>query len=114
MAGTGGNITTRDSPRILRTGEEQSIVNVQRNKHRYESNTHSQRLEEPLIFPASVPLLEQLFDVLLRVLPLANFSEGIRGADTLQSFQFNSISCWEEMSVVDNLRNQAKTNSSRA
>ena len=39
------------------------------------SGTHAKGLEEPLVLPARVPVLQQLLNLLLRVLPLRNLLE---------------------------------------
>jgi hypothetical protein len=61
-------------------------------------------LEEPLVLSTDISLLKQLFDVLLRVLPLTWLLEGISRRTTLETLQLECVSCWEEVGAVHGLQ----------
>ena len=61
-------------------------------------------MEEPLVLSAHISLLKQLFDVLLRVLPLTWLLEGISRRATLEALQLECVSCWEEVGAVHGLQ----------
>lgn len=65
--------------------------------------THAKGLEEPLVLPARVTILQQLLDLLLRVLPLRNLLEGFRSDDTLEALQLKRVTRGEQVRVVDGL-----------
>ena len=65
--------------------------------------TYPERLEEPLVLPARVPVLQQLLDLLLRVLPLRNLLESLRADNTLETLELKCVTRREEVGVVDNL-----------
>ena len=53
--------------------------------------THPERLEEPLVLSARVPVLQQLLDLLLRVLPLRNLLEGFRTDGALEALELKCV-----------------------
>lgn len=65
--------------------------------------------EEPLVFPGRVPVLQQLFDDLLGVFPLAGLLEGVGADGALQAFELQSVTGGEEMGVVDRLESEGNT-----
>ena len=65
--------------------------------------THPEGLEEPLVLARLVAVLEQLFDVLLRVLPLCRLLEGVRRDGALQALELESVAGREEVGVVEDL-----------
>ena len=69
--------------------------------------THPEGLEEPLVLARLVAVLEQLFDVLLRVLPLCRLLEGVRRDGALQALELERIPDGEHERVVDGLDSDA-------
>ena len=65
--------------------------------------TYPERLEEPLVLSARVPLLEQLLDLLLRVLPLGHLLERLRANNTLEALKLKCVTGGEQVRVVDDL-----------
>lgn len=70
-----------------------------------EDKTYPQRSEEPLVLSRDVALLQDLLDVLFRVLSLRGFLESIVGQRSLERLEFKSITSREEVRVVDSLMN---------
>ena len=70
---------------------------------RRKRGTYPERLEEPLVLAARVALLQRLFDGLLRVLTLRWLLEGVGGDGALEGLELKSVSCGEEVGVVDDL-----------
>ena len=60
-------------------------------------------MEEPLVLPACVALLQQLLDVLLGIFPLRWLFEGVVREGTLKALEFQCLTCGEEVGVVDDL-----------
>ena len=65
--------------------------------------THPKRLEEPLVLPARVPVLQQLLNLLLRVLPLRYLLEGFRADGALKALKLKCVTRREEVGVVHDL-----------
>lgn len=65
--------------------------------------------EEPLVFPGRVPVLQQLFDDLLGVFPLAGLLEGVGADGALEALELQSVTGGEKMGVVDRLESKHKT-----
>ena len=86
----------------LRTKHE--FINVNSPNTVKEECAHPKGLEEPLVLPARVPVLQQLLDLLLRVLPLRHLLEGFRANDTLETLQLKRVTRREKVRVVDGLR----------
>lgn len=63
----------------------------------------TERSEEPSVLAAGVTLLENLLDVLLGVLALADLLEGIGCQGTLETLQLKCVSCGHQVVVVDGL-----------
>lgn len=66
-------------------------------------NERTERSEEPSVFAAGVALLEDLLDVLLGILTLADLLEGLGRQGTLKSLQLQCVSCGHQVVVVDGL-----------
>ena len=64
---------------------------------------HTQRGEEPPVLAARVALLQDLLDVLLGILPLADLLEGLAGNGTLQTLELEGVPRGHEVVVVDGL-----------
>lgn len=67
------------------------------------SGLHTKRSEEPAVLARCVAFLQCLLDSLLGILSLRNLLECIGSNGTLQSFQFQSVTCWHQMVIVDDL-----------
>jgi hypothetical protein len=65
-------------------------------------------LEEPLVLPACVALLQQLLDVLLGIFPLRWLLEAVVGDGTLKALEFQCVTCGEKVGVVDDLEKSRK------
>lgn len=65
--------------------------------------TRTQGREEPSVLAARVALLEDLLDVLLGVLALADLLEGLAGNDALEALELEGVSCGHQVVVVDGL-----------
>jgi len=63
----------------------------------------SERSEEPLVLSRDVSLLECRLDGLLGFFALRRLLESIGRDDTLERFEFESISCGHQVVVVDDL-----------
>lgn len=63
----------------------------------------TERSEEPSVLAAGVALLEDLLDVLLGVLTLADLLERIGRQGALESLQLECVSCGHQVVVVDGL-----------
>lgn len=75
--------------------------------------TYAERSEEPPVLPCSVPVLQQFFDRLLRVLPLAGLLEGIGGNGPLEALKLQCVTGGEEMCVVHRLWFESPIRTSR-
>ena len=68
-----------------------------------QDGTHPERLEEPLVLPTRVPVLQQLLDLLLRVLPLRHLLEGFRADGALETLELKCVTRREQVGVVHDL-----------
>lgn len=59
--------------------------------------------EEPLVLASLVLLLESLLDLLLGLFSLGWFLESVGGNNGLEGVEFESVTSWHEMVVVDDL-----------
>jgi hypothetical protein len=59
--------------------------------------------EEPLVLASLVLLLESLLDLLLSLFSLRWFLESVGGNNGLEGVEFESVTSWHEMVVVDDL-----------
>ena len=59
--------------------------------------------EEPSVLSAGVSLLEDLLDVLLRILTLADLLEGIVGDGALEALELEGVTGGHQVVVVDDL-----------
>ena len=71
-----------------------------------QDGTHPERLEEPLVLPTLVLVLQQLLDLLLRVLPVRHLLERLRGNNALEALKLNCVTRREEVRVVDDLHSK--------
>lgn len=67
------------------------------------SGQHTERSEEPLVLSGLVTLLKGLLDVLLGVLALRDFLEGVVGDSTLKTLKLESVASGHDVVVVDDL-----------
>lgn len=63
----------------------------------------TQRCKKPAILPTQISLLQRLLHRLFCLLPLAHFGERLVCDDSFETFQFERVTCWHDVVVVDNL-----------
>ena len=62
-------------------------------------------MEEPLVLARGVSVLKELLDGLFGVCALTRLLEGLRRDGALQTLKLECVPGWEEVRVVDGLRN---------
>lgn len=70
---------------------------------RSRSEGRTQRSKEPSVLAARVALLEDLLDVLLGILALADLLEGVVGQGALETLELEGVSRGHQVVVVDGL-----------